>query len=95
MRLWAVNSLFNKVSNAFSKSAAFSSSSENLSSSSATIVFNITFGPEIDADEPSDLNSNLLPVNANGDVLFLSVVSCEMLGITVAPTDIFFFLISS
>ena len=35
----------------------------------------MAFGLATEADEPTDLNSNLLPVNANGDVLFLSVAS--------------------
>ena len=32
------------------------------------------------ADEPTALNSNLFPVNANGDVLFLSVLSIRSSG---------------
>jgi len=32
-------------------------------------------------DDPTALNSNLLPVNANGDVLFLSVLSNKISGI--------------
>ena len=32
-------------------------------------------------EEPTALNSNLLPVNANGEVLFLSVLSCMISGI--------------
>ena len=39
-------------------------------------------------DEPSDLNSNLFPVNANGDVLFLSVVSLLNLGSECTPSFI-------
>ena len=31
--------------------------------------------PDTDRDEPSDLNSNLLPVKAKGDVLLRSVLS--------------------
>ena len=42
----------------------------------------------IELDEPSILNSNLLPVNANGDVLFLSVVSLLNLGRTSTPSFI-------
>ena len=37
------------------------------------------------ADEPTALNSNLLPVNANGDVLFLSVLSISSSGIWGMP----------
>ena len=40
---------------------------------------------EIEADEPSILNSNLLPVKANGEVLFLSVVSFGNFGRTWTP----------
>ena len=36
--------------------------------------------------EPALLNSNLLPVNANGDVLFLSVVSFGKFGREDTPT---------
>jgi hypothetical protein len=41
----------------------------------ATIVFNVVIAFEQFADEPTALNSNLFPVKANGDVLFLSVLS--------------------
>jgi len=37
------------------------------------------------ADEPTALNSNLLPVKANGDVLFLSVLSSKRAGIYLIP----------
>ena len=61
---------------------------------SATIVFKITFGPDMDAVDPKERNSNLLPVKANGDVLFLSVVSFGICGNTVAPMDISVFSLS-
>ena len=37
------------------------------------------------SEEPTLLNSNLLPVNAKGEVLFLSVVSLGNLGSEVTP----------
>ena len=37
----------------------------------ATIVLITTFGPAIESREPTIRNSNLFPVNANGDVRFL------------------------
>ena len=39
----------------------------------------------MDCVEPTILNSNLLPVNANGDVLFLSVASIVNVGSVDAP----------
>ena len=45
-------------------------------------------------EEPRLLNSNLLPVNANGDVRFLSVVSRANLGSTSTPSLISFFSLS-
>ena len=44
--------------------------------------------PAIEKADPSILNSNLLPVNANGEVLFLSVVSLKNLGNTRTPISI-------
>ena len=41
----------------------------------ATMVFKPIFASATFACEPSILNSNLLPVNAKGEVLFLSVAS--------------------
>ena len=52
------------------------------------MVFKIVFGPAIEKVEPGILNSNLLPVNAKGDVLFLSVVSFAKVGSTLTPTSI-------
>jgi hypothetical protein len=40
----------------------------------ATMVFNVVLHLTF-AGEPTALNSNLFPVKANGDVLFLSVLS--------------------
>jgi hypothetical protein len=45
-------------------------------------------------DDPTALNSNLLPVNAKGDVLFLSVLSLNISGILSILID-FFSLVSS
>ena len=39
------------------------------------------------ACEPSILNSNLLPVNANGEVLFLSVASLGNMGDSGTPIE--------
>ncbi|MCK7469356.1 MAG: hypothetical protein MZU95_00065 [Desulfomicrobium escambiense] len=42
---------------------------------SATMVLRIVAGKEMDCEEPTARNSNLLPVNAKGDVLLRSVLS--------------------
>lgn len=39
------------------------------------MVLRTVAGKDIDCEEPTALNSNLLPVKAKGDVLFLSVLS--------------------
>ena len=64
---------------------AFSSLSANCFNSSDTAVLSIIFAQEIESDDPNALNSNLLPVNAKGEVLFLSVVSLGSGGNTSAP----------
>ena len=46
------------------------------------MVLSIMFAVAIDAEEPSIRNSNLLPVNANGEVRLRSVVSRGSLGRT-------------
>ena len=43
------------------------------------------FGFATEASDPSIRNSNLLPVNANGEVRFLSVLSFTKCGRTLAP----------
>ena len=68
-----------------SKLSAFSSSSAISLKLSATIVFNTTFAGAIESAEPTIRNSNLLPVKANGDVLFLSVASLFKSGSVEAP----------
>ena len=68
-----------------SKLSAFSSSSAISLKLSATIVFNTTFAGAIESEEPTIRNSNLLPVKANGDVLFLSVASLFKSGSVEAP----------
>jgi len=54
-------------------------------SSSATMVLSTKIGPAIEADEGTILNSNLFPVNAKGEVLFLSVASLGRTGSVVTP----------
>ena len=46
----------------------------------ATIVFKVVIETAQFADEPTALNSNLFPVKAKGDVLFLSVLSNKTSG---------------
>ena len=46
------------------------------------------FAQEMELEEPSALNSNLLPVKAKGEVLFQSVVSFLSEGSTLAPRSI-------
>ena len=48
-------------------------------------IFNTTFAGAIESEEPTIRNSNLLPVKANGDVLFLSVASLFKSGSVEAP----------
>ena len=48
----------------------------------------MVFGQEMLLVEPSMRNSNLLPVKANGEVRFLSVVSRMNSGITSTPSFI-------
>ena len=57
----------------------------NCSSWYARMVLRTVIGPEQLALDPTALNSNLLPVNANGDVLFLSVLSTSSSGICGMP----------
>ena len=66
---------------------AASSLSANLSSESATIVLSTIFGPEMEKVEPSIRNSNLLPVNAKGEVRLRSVESLGKCGSTFTPTS--------
>ena len=47
----------------------------------AIIVFKTIIAEPQFAEEPTALNSNLFPVNANGEVLFLSVLSSNICGI--------------
>ena len=73
------------VESAASKSSAFSSSSANCISSSATAVLSMTFVQAMLKDEPGMRNSNLLPVNAKGDVRLRSELSCGICGRLVTP----------
>jgi len=72
-------------SHAFSKSAEPSSSLAASSKASATIAFNVMFGIAIESIEPTIRNSNLFPVKANGEVLFLSVASFVTTGTVLIP----------
>ena len=62
--------------------------SANSVSSSATIVLITILIPPIDCLEPGARNSNLFPVNANGEVLFLSVESLSISGSDSTPVSI-------
>ena len=85
MRLWSIIVFLINSCKSFLKSFEFSSLSANCFKDSATAVFNIIFAQEIDSDDPNARNSNLFPVNAKGDVLFLSVESLGSSGKTSAP----------
>ena len=71
------------MANSFSSPFATSSSTSSLNSSScsATAVFKATMADAQLASEPTALNSKRLPVNAKGEVLFLSVLSSSISGI--------------
>jgi len=56
-------------------SAVFSTSSAISARTSATIVLSTKVGPAVDCVEPTIRNSNLLPVNAKGEVRLRSVQS--------------------
>ena len=55
-------------------------------SASATAALSSTIGKAIDADDPTARNSNLLPVNANGDVRLRSVLSFSISGSRATPS---------
>ena len=76
-----------KSLNADWKSSACSNSSANSQRTSPIAVFKIKFVQAIDAEDPNILNSNLLPVKANGEVRFLSVVSFAKEGSPSTPTS--------
>ena len=71
------------------KSSAPERMAWNSLSSFATIVLMTVFGSATENEDPSILNSNLFPVNANGLVLLRSVVSLGMAGSTCTPSCIF------
>ena len=52
---------------------------------SATTAFKTVMGKAVFAEDPTARNSNLFPVKAKGDVLFLSVLSLVRSGITNRP----------
>ena len=83
--LWSANSFLIISWTAISKSSAFSSSSAASLNDSATIVFNTTFAGATESEEPTIRNSNLLPVNANGDVRLRSVASLSRSGSVATP----------
>ncbi len=89
--LWSLIVFKIKSCKSFLKSFDFSRRSANWLNSSATTVFKNTFAQAIDSLEPSIRNSNLLPVNANGEVRLRSVVSLLKSGKTVTPICIFSF----
>ena len=72
---------------AISKSSAFSRTSHASANASATIVLSTTFDPEIESLDPTIRNSNLLPVNANGDVRLRSVASFARSGSVLTPVS--------
>ena len=71
--------IFLQISNAFSRTSStvlhVSNSSEIFFKECAMIVFKTVFAKDAFMLEPSILNSNLFPVKATGEVLFLSVLS--------------------
>ena len=70
---------------ATSKSSAFSRISAASQKASATIAFSVVFGLPIESADPTIRNSNLFPVNAKGEVLFLSVASFSKSGSVDTP----------
>ena len=88
MRLCLVIVFLISSCKALSKFSTPSSTLANCLRVSATAVLRTIFGVETDADEPSIRNSNLLPVNANGEVRFLSVVSLGNFGRVCTPIRI-------
>ena len=70
-------------------SRLFSISSAKPCNASATIVFRIRVGSETDIDAPGMRNSNLLPVNAKGEVRLRSEVSFSKRGRMCTPVSIF------
>jgi hypothetical protein len=60
--------------------------SDSWSIACAAIVLSTVFGRPGDIDEPSARNSNLLPVNANGDVRLRSPPCIGRCGSTEAPS---------
>ncbi len=67
-------------------SSCASSASESWSMACAAIVFSTVFGSAVDCEEPRARNSNLLPVNANGEVRLRSPPCIGRCGSTLAPS---------
>ena len=72
-----------------SHSATSAMSVAKRSSCSATAVFSTMFGSERFCCEPHMRNSNLLPVNANGEVRLRSVLSLVRSASCGTPRSIF------
>ena len=67
-------------------SSCASSASESRSIDCAAIVLSTALGSAGDIEEPSARNSNLLPVNAKGEVLLRSPPCIGRCGSTLAPS---------
>ena len=67
------------------KLSAVSRMSANCLRDSATAVLRTVLQSAMELDEPTIRNSNLFPVNAKGEVLFLSVVSFGSFGRISVP----------
>ena len=65
--------------------SACSNTSAKRAMASATTVFITIFASAMDCALPGIRNSNLLPVNANGEVRFLSVLSAFTRGMASTP----------
>ena len=71
----------------FSISFLFSSSSAKSENAFAMMVLSTMLASATFACDPSMRNSNLLPVNAKGDVLFLSDASLGKMGDSGTPME--------
>ena len=74
---------------AISKSSAFSRRSAASQKASATMALIVVLGEAMESEEPTVLNSNLFPVKAKGEVLFLSVASFTKSGSVDTPVASF------
>src|SRR5690554_3074780 len=83
--MYFLNTLTIAIFFSFPLDISFSMSFFNSLRTSATITFKAVIGPATLPLEPTALNSNLLPVKAKGEVLFLSVLSNMISGILLIP----------